>query len=151
MVAPFDVLHYYIGCPFRYTYPDGYIIYATLQNWNDTYFLMGDSAFLFGKNKRELTSPKTDEEKWYEIELRESKSRFALILNHVSDMSHEQKSEYKELCERIEDKDGNVLRIADTAESFHWLLSHHFDCFDFIELGLCLDRSIVKKKIKLPD
>lgn len=113
-----DVYHYYMGCRFRFTWPDGDYVEDVLDT----------CGFVCGNNLL-----KKDE--WYEIDLRDDDpgSKFQLYLTHIGDMTQQQEDEYYKLTKKVGDK------IVDTPMSLDYLFKNGFDAFGLLEADQALN------------
>ena len=64
---------------------------------------------------------------------------FQLFLTHPSDMTKQQKEEYKKLCYECRDNAGDLLRIVDTPDSLVYLFRNGIDVFSLIDNGHAID------------
>lgn len=126
--------HYYFGCRFRFTWPDG-------QYVEDDLDMLLKWKSVSGEN---IADNKLPEEagKWpnsFDIDNIEKDGNFQLILKHQSDMSKREMREYKNLCKNIIDSNGKISRIVDTPSSLDYVFKKYIDVFDLIEDGYAID------------
>lgn len=88
-------------------------------------------------------------DEWEELELDE----ITLILRPFSDITDQERIEYKDLTKRELEKNTNgyytLMTSVDTPESFLYLLSHYFDIFDLLPRKLAITMPHALNIVKL--
>lgn len=79
-----DVLHYYLGNMFKFTYTNGDIIYAKIENINDNLFLCGTVQWV-GEGG-EFKKPINEGDNFYEIDGIKEEGKMELILTPLQEM-----------------------------------------------------------------
>lgn len=127
-----DILHYYMGCLFRYETERGKVIIAKLELLNRTDYMCGDGI----------------DGEWYEIDDVYSKGKLQLILHDPSDMTEDQKDNYYLLCHKVYDSNQTQYYRMDTPASLHFLFKNHIDAFNLIEYGAAIDIKTIHEQLK---
>lgn len=123
-----DVLQYYIGCHFHYTFNNGEVVIGIVNGVHKYGFMSGDGYYV-----------NTGEYDWYEIDDVRKDGKLKLFLTDQIDMTEEQKRKYKDLCYKVFDSSGELVRIVDTPASLHYAFQNHIDGFDLIDRDLAMD------------
>jgi hypothetical protein len=117
-----DFIHYYIGCRciIKWESPNGTIydregVFLAIDIRDKLpYYLKSEDAAIWTDNIKP-------------------------ILRRLEDMTEEEICEYGKLVGLRTDGVHSVYINYDTPESFHYLLTRHFDLFDLIAAGLAVD------------
>lgn len=139
-----EILHYYVGCMFKYTYQNGDIIYAYMSTINDTGFICGQVEWI--EENGSFRKPNGDQESWFEINDIYKEGEIKLILNDIA-LPKEMMTEYKSLCFKVKDliDDKKIVRYADTPLSIKYLLDNYVDAFELIDNNEAVDKNTVPK------
>lgn len=142
MINPYtNYANYYVGQRFKYSWPDGDWIIATLNSvlW---------TGMLFGTNEGNNKKGKDMEDDFEINDISDpEEGSFRLILHHPSDISPKLKRDHRKLCLQINDPRNiiKVLNYAETAESMDFLFKNGIDCFNLIEKGFAIDDMDIRK------
>lgn len=122
MIYISDILHYYFGARYRFTFSNGEVVEDKLSVISNhrTLFYCGDD-------------PNMD---WW-IDDYKKDGTLKLFLIHPLDMTEEQKAEYHSLCHTFKNYDGKIGRV-DTPLSLHFLFKNSIDAFDLIDNGFAI-------------
>lgn len=126
MIHTHDILHYYMGCKFRFTYNDGQYFEAVLGVLHEGGFMCGEDL-----NKN-----------WYELGDYRTDGKLELILTAPCDMSDRQRCMYRAMTKKVKTIDGDI-KVFDTPKSLHYLFKNQIDAFDLIENGLAINKTIL--------
>lgn len=137
-----DVVNFYIGCMFKFTYNNGCVVYAKLRMISDGTSTWGDCDF-FDEGSGLVKANNSNG--FYEIHDIRKDGRFELILTSIHDLTKKQNKDYLNLCYKVVDLvDGRkVRRYADTPLSMRYLFINNIDAFDLIENGMAIDKQTV--------
>jgi hypothetical protein len=136
ITTPNDIVHYYMGSKFQFTFTNGEVVYGTLE-------MINDSGMIFSKSLNAK-----DENDYIEIMDFRADGELKLILFHQSDMTVHQKKSYYRLCKTLYAPGKRF--IVDTPESLNYLFSHSVDAFDLVERDLAISANWYFNKDILP-
>lgn len=127
-----DILHYYMGCYFRYERERGQIIIAKLDLLNGVDYMCGTGV----------------DGQWYEFDDWFTKGKMQLILHDPKDMREAQKDEYYSLCRKVYDTNQTQYYTMDTPASLHFLFQNKIDAFNLIKYGIAIDIKTISEQLK---